>query len=111
VLSPAASGEKCISASTDEVKNELPGHGPEMIDPSQPMMVTSFWHPDGTPMSAQQFLFVLSHYVTAGVKELDQEKLTPWRIPENRKGSDRSSLDARSICIRSRERLSLDWCE
>ena len=58
----------------------------------QYMMATSFWHPDGTPMSAAQFMealfgrlpkqqgfldFVLSHYVSVGVEELDQAKLTP----------------------------------
>jgi type I restriction enzyme, R subunit len=74
----------------------------------QHMMCTTFWHHDGTPMSAQQFMerlfgklpeffkdeaelraiwsapkqqafldFVLSHYVSVGVDELDQEKLTP----------------------------------
>jgi len=80
------------------------------------MMMTSFWHPDGTPTSAQQFMellfgklpdffkdetelraananvhihthfdakqqvfldFVLQHYVTVDVEELDQDKLTP----------------------------------
>ncbi len=42
------------------------------------MTLTSFWHPDGTPMSSALFLdFVLSHYVSSGVDELAREKLHP----------------------------------
>lgn len=60
---------------------------------SQQMSVTSFWHPDGTPMSAPQLMeslhnqfnpkqqafldFVLSHDVSIGIEELAMKKLAP----------------------------------
>ena len=48
------------------------------------MMCTSFWHPDGTPMSAQQFMALLF----GKIPELfaDEEELrTTWSAPETRK--------------------------
>ena len=67
----------------------------------------------------QVFLdFVLSHYVSVGVDELDQEKLTPllrlkyhdslltpWPISEDRKRSEGFSVAFSGFCIRGeRER-------
>jgi len=61
----------------------------------------------------QAFLdFVLSHYVSVGVEELDQEKLTPllrlkyhdsiampWPTSASRTRSAKSSRGSKSICI------------
>lgn len=53
----------------------------------QHMMITTFWHPDGTPMSAQQ---------------------SPWPISASQKRSARSSRDFRSISI---NRKSKELCK
>ncbi len=50
----------------------------------QHMMVTSFWHPDGTPMSAQQFMEALFGKLPEFFK--DEEGLrTLWSAPDTRK--------------------------
>jgi len=50
----------------------------------QHMMVTSFWHPDGTPMSSQQFLELLYGKLPEFVKdEAELRKL--WSSPETRR--------------------------
>jgi type I restriction enzyme R subunit len=50
----------------------------------QHMMVTSFWHPDGTPMSAAQFLEVLYGKLPEFFK--DEEELRGlWSVPDTRK--------------------------
>ena len=50
----------------------------------QHMMVTSFWHPDGTPMSAQQFMELLFGKLPEFFKNEDQLR-TIWSLPETRK--------------------------
>jgi type I restriction enzyme R subunit len=50
----------------------------------QHMMVTSFWHPDGTPMSAQQFLNELLGKVPEFFKDEDELR-TLWSAPDTRK--------------------------
>jgi len=50
----------------------------------QYMMATSFWHPDGTPMSAQQFMEALFGKLPEFFK--DEEELRKiWSIPDTRK--------------------------
>jgi len=49
----------------------------------QHMMVTSFWHPDGTPMSAQQFLEMLFGKLPEFFKD-EAELRTLWSAPDTR---------------------------
>lgn len=50
----------------------------------QHMMSTSFWHPDGTPMSAQQFMESLFGRLPEFFKDEDELR-TLWSDPETRK--------------------------
>ncbi|MFM1799497.1 MAG: hypothetical protein RLZZ117_1775 [Cyanobacteriota bacterium] len=50
----------------------------------QHMMVTSFWHPDGTPMSSQQFLELLYGKLPEFVKD-EAELRQLWSSPETRR--------------------------
>jgi len=50
----------------------------------QHMMVTSFWHPDGTPMSAQQFMEALFGKVPDFFKD-EVELRALWSSPDTRK--------------------------
>jgi type I restriction enzyme R subunit len=49
----------------------------------QHMMVTTFWHPDGTPMSAQQFLEMLFGKLPDFFKNEDELRAI-WSVPETR---------------------------
>jgi type I restriction enzyme R subunit len=49
------------------------------------MMVTSFWHPDGTPMSAQQFMEMLFGKLPEYFKD-EEELRTIWSDPGTRAG-------------------------
>jgi type I restriction enzyme R subunit len=49
----------------------------------QHMMVTSFWHPDGTPMSAQQFMEMLFGKLPEFFKN-EEELRTLWSAPDTR---------------------------
>jgi len=49
----------------------------------QHMMVTSFWHPDGTPMSAQQFMEMLFGKLPEFFKN-EAELRTLWSAPDTR---------------------------
>jgi len=49
----------------------------------QHMMVTSFWHPDGTPMSAQQFMEMLFGKLPDFFKD-ETELRTLWSAPDTR---------------------------
>jgi type I restriction enzyme, R subunit len=49
----------------------------------QHMMMTSFWHPDGTPMSAQQFMEMLYGKLPEYFKN-EQELREIWSEPETR---------------------------
>ncbi len=49
----------------------------------QHMMVTTFWHPDGTPMSAQQFLELLFGKLPEFFRN-ESELRTIWSVPETR---------------------------
>ena len=48
------------------------------------MMVTSFWHPDGTPMSAQQFMEMLFGRLPEFFKN-EAELRALWSAPDTRK--------------------------
>ncbi len=49
------------------------------------MMATSFWHPDGTPMSAQQFMEMLFGALPEFFKD-EAELRTLWSVPDTRAG-------------------------
>ena len=49
----------------------------------QHMMVTSFWHPDGTPMSAQQFMEMLFGKLPEFFKD-EEELRVLWSAPDTR---------------------------
>ncbi|MEK7832515.1 MAG: DEAD/DEAH box helicase family protein, partial [Acidobacteriota bacterium] len=49
----------------------------------QHMMVTSFWHPDGTPMSARQFLEMLFGQLPEFFKNEDELREL-WSVPDTR---------------------------
>ncbi len=49
----------------------------------QHMMVTSFWHPDGTPMSAQQFMEMLFGKLPEFFKNEDELRAL-WSAPDTR---------------------------
>jgi type I restriction enzyme R subunit len=50
----------------------------------QHMMSTTFWHPDGTPMSAQQFMELLFGKLPAFFRD-EVELRALWSVPETRK--------------------------
>ncbi|MEO8196605.1 MAG: DEAD/DEAH box helicase family protein [Thermoanaerobaculia bacterium] len=50
----------------------------------QHMMCTTFWHPDGTPMSAQQFMELLFGKLPDFFKN-EEELRALWSVPETRK--------------------------
>ena len=50
----------------------------------QHMMVTTFWHPDGTPMSAQQFMEMLFGKLPEFFKD-EAELRGIWSVPDTRK--------------------------
>src|SRR5207245_3211725 len=75
-----------------------PGPGPEPVPPRQKvkvkladgkarsirhMMSTTFWHPDGTPMSAQQFMEMLFGKLPEFFKD-EAELRTLWSAPDTR---------------------------
>jgi type I restriction enzyme R subunit len=50
----------------------------------QHMMVTTFWHPDGTPMSAQQFMEMLFGRLPEFFKD-EAELRALWSVPDTRR--------------------------
>ncbi len=50
----------------------------------QHMVATTFWHPDGTPMSAQQFMELLFGKLPEFFKS-EQELRTLWSLPDTRR--------------------------
>ncbi len=50
----------------------------------QHMMMTTFWHPDGTPMSAQQFMELLFGKLPEFFKD-EAELRALWSVPDTRK--------------------------
>ena len=81
-----------------------PGVDPRVVDPEPPsrprrikvkladgkartiqhMMATTFWHPDGTPMSAQQFMEMLFGRLPEFFKD-ESELRTLWSAPDTRR--------------------------
>ena len=59
----------------------------------QHMMSTTFWHPDGTPMSAQQFMEMLFGKLPEFFKD-EAELRTLWSAPETRKKLLQSLADS-----------------
>lgn len=55
-LSPVCGQELCVCNQRRKVKVKLADGKARTI---QHMMMTTFWHPDGTPMSTQQFMELL----------------------------------------------------
>ena len=53
----------------------------------QHMMATSFWHPDGTPMSAQQFMEMLVRQA-AGLLQGRSGVRALWSVPDTRATSE-----------------------
>lgn len=77
---PAKVGEKTGGYRPPKIKVTLADGKARTI---QHMMVTSFWHPDGTPMSAQQFMEMLFGKLPAFFRnEAELRKL--WSAPETR---------------------------
>ena len=50
----------------------------------QHLMVTTFWHPDGTPISAQQFLEMLFGHLPEFFQDEDELRVL-WSVPTTRK--------------------------
>jgi len=50
----------------------------------QHMMCTTFWHPDGTPISAQQFMELLFGKLPEFFKDEDELR-SLWSVPDTRK--------------------------
>jgi type I restriction enzyme R subunit len=77
--------EPCVCQKKNKVKVKLADGKARTI---QHMSVTSFWHPDGTPMSAQQFMESLFGKLPEFFKDEDELRAI-WSSPETR----RSLLD------------------
>jgi type I restriction enzyme, R subunit len=71
---------RCISKKRKRVKVKLADGKERSI---QHMMVTTFWHPDGTPMSAQQFMEMLFGKLPEFFTSEDELRAI-WSAPETR---------------------------
>ena len=79
-----------IEQDTSVVREELPPRQKARVRLAdgkerniQSMMMTSFWHPDGTPMSAQQFMVVLFGKLPEFFKNEDELRVL-WSAPDTR---------------------------
>ena len=70
----------CVCKKKKRAKVKLADGKERMI---QHMMVTSFWHPDGTPMSAQEFMALLFGELPDFFKE-ETELRAIWSVPDTR---------------------------
>jgi len=77
---PACGKIRCICGKKKRAKVKL-ADGKERV--IQNMMVTSFWHPDGTPMSAQQFMEMLFGELPEFFKN-EAELRALWNVPDTR---------------------------
>jgi type I restriction enzyme R subunit len=82
---PVCGKRPCVCQKKNKVKVKLADGKERTI---QHMTVTSFWHPDGTPMSAQQFMESLFGKLPEFFKDEDELREI-WSSPETR----RSLLD------------------
>ena len=78
---PVCGKIRCICKKQTKAKVKLADGKERMI---QDMMSTSFWHPDGTPMSAQQFMESLFGKLPAFFKNEDELRAI-WSAPDTRK--------------------------
>ena len=72
--------QPCRCDRTSRIRVELADGKARAI---QHMTVTSFWHPDGTPMSAQQFMEALFGRLPEFFKDEDELR-TLWSLPDTR---------------------------
>jgi type I restriction enzyme R subunit len=78
---PVCGRFRCICGKRTKVKVKLADGKERTI---QHMMATTFWHPDGTPMSAQQFMELLFGKLPEFFKN-EQELRDLWSVPDTRK--------------------------
>ncbi|HEX7262334.1 MAG TPA: type I restriction-modification enzyme R subunit C-terminal domain-containing protein, partial [Luteolibacter sp.] len=78
---PVCGKQPCVCEGRNKVKVKLADGKARNI---QHMTVTSFWHPDGTPMSAQQFMESLYGKLPEFFKNEDELR-SLWSRPETRK--------------------------
>ncbi|MBI5752406.1 MAG: restriction endonuclease subunit R, partial [Hydrogenophilales bacterium] len=78
---PKCGQRPCVCEKKKKVKVKLADGKARTI---QHMMVTSFWHPDGTPMSAQQFMEALFGKPPEFFKD-EEELRALWSAPDTRK--------------------------
>lgn len=95
-LEPAPKGAPIVAEPRIKPRIPAPGSDPEpprrrvkvrLADGKartiQSMMMTTFWHPDGTPMSAQQFMELLFGKLPDFFKN-EEELRTLWSAPDTR---------------------------
>jgi type I restriction enzyme, R subunit len=80
-LCPKCGQRPCVCKKRERVKVKLADGKERTI---QHMMMTSFWHPDGTPMSAQQFMELLFGKLPDFFKD-EAELRAIWSAPDTRK--------------------------
>lgn len=78
---PECGQRPCVCKRRRKVKVKLADGKERTI---QHMMMTSFWHPDGTPMSAQQFMELLFGKLPDFFKNEDELRAI-WSAPDTRK--------------------------
>lgn len=78
---PDCGQRPCVCAKNKKAKVKLADGKARTI---QHMMCTTFWHPDGTPMSAQQFMEMLFGKLPEFFKD-EEELRTIWSDPDTRK--------------------------
>ncbi len=78
---PKCGQRPCVCKKRNKVKVKLADGKERTI---QHMMMTSFWHPDGTPMSAQQFMELLFGKLPDFFKD-EAELRAIWSAPDTRK--------------------------
>jgi len=78
---PVCGKLRCICKKKTRAKVKLADGKERTI---QHMMATTFWHPDGTPMSAQQFMELLFGKLPEFFKD-EAELRAIWSVPETRK--------------------------
>jgi type I restriction enzyme R subunit len=80
-LCPKCGESPCVCRKKVKAKVKLADGKERTI---QHMMVTSFWHPDGTPMSTTQFLEALFGKLPEFFKDEDELR-SLWSLPDTRK--------------------------
>ncbi|MDA1141394.1 MAG: DEAD/DEAH box helicase family protein [Planctomycetota bacterium] len=78
---PVCGQIRCVCNTKRKVKVKLADGKERTI---QHMMMTTFWHPDGTPMSAQQFMELLFGKLPEFFKD-EAELRAIWSAPDTRK--------------------------